>query len=180
VEMLSKCKKPEPPSRRHKVPNVDLHGSIKFPQNFRQAHVTAITSDAFLGRPVIRIIRDCRSERGASILPPEVTGLVPVLRVPICETDGYEIRCSYVRAEHSVRVQCLRCGHVGVLTAGTLSRLAITPSTPLPRSSNGCAAVAAAVKVSWRRASLRTGRKEPRDVWAFHHQSQLGRNHRPL
>jgi len=113
------------------VPNVDLHGSIKFPQNFRQAHVTAITSDAFLSRPVIRIIRDCRSERGASILPPEVTGLVPVLRVPICETDGYEIRCSYVRAEHSVRVQCLRCGHVGVLTAGTLSRLAITPSTPI-------------------------------------------------
>jgi len=113
------------------VPNVDLHGSIKFPQNFRQAHVTAITSDAFLGRPVIRIIRDCRSERGASILPPEVMGLVPVLRVPICETDGYEIRCSYVRAEHSVRVQCLRCGHVGVLTAETLSRLAITPSTPI-------------------------------------------------
>ena len=97
----------------------------------RQAHVTAITSDAFLGRPVIRIIRDCRSERGASILPPEVKGLVPVLRVPIWETDGYEIRCSYVRAEHSVRVQCLRCGHVGVLTAETLSRLAITPSTPI-------------------------------------------------
>ena len=71
------------------------------------------------------------SERGASILPPEVKGLVPVLRVPICETDGYEIRCSYVRAEHSVRVQCLRCGHVGVLTAETLSRLAITPSTPI-------------------------------------------------
>ena len=108
------------------MPNVDLHGSIKFPQNFRQAHVTAITSDAFLGRPVIRVIRDCRSGRGASILPPEVKGLVPVLRVL-----SYETRCSYVRAEHSVRVQCLRCGHVGVLTAETLSRLAITPSTPI-------------------------------------------------
>ena len=36
------------------------------------------------------------------------------------------------------------------------------------------------IKVSWRRASLRTGRKEPRDVWAFHRQSRLRRNHRPL
>jgi hypothetical protein len=51
-----------------------------------------------------------------------------------------------VRAEQSVRVQCLRCGHVGVLTAETLSRLAITPSTPLLPSSNACAAAAAAVQ----------------------------------
>ena len=36
-----------------------------------------------------------------------------------------------VRAEQSVRVQCLRCNHVGVLTAETLSRLAITSSTPI-------------------------------------------------
>ena len=36
-----------------------------------------------------------------------------------------------MRAEQSVRVQCLRCGHVGLLTAETLSRLAITPTTPI-------------------------------------------------
>jgi hypothetical protein len=52
-----------------------------------------------------------------------------------------------VRAEQSVQVQCLSCGHVGVLTAKTLSRLAIAPGTPMPPSSNGCAAAAVAVKV---------------------------------
>jgi ribosomal protein L37E len=36
-----------------------------------------------------------------------------------------------VRVEESVQVQCLRCGHVGLLTAETLSRLAIAPSTPI-------------------------------------------------
>ncbi len=36
-----------------------------------------------------------------------------------------------MRAEHSVRVQRLRCGHVGLLTAKMLSRKAITPSTPI-------------------------------------------------
>ena len=36
-----------------------------------------------------------------------------------------------VRTERSVWVQCLRCGHVGVLTVETLSRLAIAPSTPI-------------------------------------------------
>ena len=36
-----------------------------------------------------------------------------------------------MRTEQSVWVQCLSCGHVGVLTAETLSRLAIAPSTPI-------------------------------------------------
>jgi hypothetical protein len=36
-----------------------------------------------------------------------------------------------VRTEQSVWVQCLRCGHVGVLTAETLSRLSLAPSTPI-------------------------------------------------
>ena len=31
----------------------------------------------------------------------------------------------------SVRVQCLRCGHFGVLTPNVLSRLAIGPNTPI-------------------------------------------------
>ena len=34
----------------------------------------------------------------------------------------------------------------------------------LPLSTNGCVAVAAVVKVSWRPANLRHGRKGPRDV----------------
>jgi ribosomal protein S27AE len=38
---------------------------------------------------------------------------------------------SRVRAEQIVRVECLRCGHVGLLTAERLSRLAITPTTPI-------------------------------------------------
>ena len=36
-----------------------------------------------------------------------------------------------VRTEQSVWVQCLRCGHSGVLTAETLSRLAMAPSAPI-------------------------------------------------
>ena len=44
-------------------------------------------------------------------------------------TAGKKVFC--VRSEQSVWVQCLRCGHVGVLTAETLSRLAIAPSTPI-------------------------------------------------
>ena len=36
-----------------------------------------------------------------------------------------------MRTEQSVWVQCLRCGHVGVLTAETLSRLSLAPSTPI-------------------------------------------------
>jgi hypothetical protein len=48
-----------------------------------------------------------------------------------------------VGTEQSVWVQCLRCGHVGELTAETLSRLAIAPSTPSPLSSSDCAAYAA-------------------------------------
>ena len=31
----------------------------------------------------------------------------------------------------SVRVQCLRCGHFNVLTAEMLSRLAVSPTTPI-------------------------------------------------
>jgi hypothetical protein len=36
-----------------------------------------------------------------------------------------------VRTESGVTVQCLRCGHVGVLNRETLSRLAIAPNTPI-------------------------------------------------
>jgi hypothetical protein len=39
-----------------------------------------------------------------------------------------------VRIEQSVRVQCLSCGDVGVLTAETLSRRAIAPSKAPPAS----------------------------------------------
>jgi hypothetical protein len=63
---------------------------------------------------------------GSAWHEPEVKGLVLVLPVPICEAD--KVVC--VRAEQSVQVQCLRCGHVGLLTAETLSRLAIAPITP--------------------------------------------------
>jgi hypothetical protein len=35
-----------------------------------------------------------------------------------------------VRTEPGVTVQCLSCGHVGVLTREALSRLAIAPGTP--------------------------------------------------
>jgi len=54
------------------------------------------------------------------------------------------------------------------------------PAYPLQLSSSGCAAVAAAVKVSWRRASLRPARKGPTDVRAFHRQSDLDWNRRAL
>jgi hypothetical protein len=36
-----------------------------------------------------------------------------------------------VRTESGVTVQCLRCGHVGVLNREALSRLAIAPNTPI-------------------------------------------------
>jgi hypothetical protein len=36
-----------------------------------------------------------------------------------------------MRTGSNVTVQCLRCGHVGVLTRETLSRLAIAPNTPI-------------------------------------------------
>jgi ribosomal protein S27AE len=41
------------------------------------------------------------------------------------ETEGR------VSAQQTVRVQCLRCGHFGVLIAETLSRLAIAPTIPI-------------------------------------------------
>jgi hypothetical protein len=36
-----------------------------------------------------------------------------------------------VPTKQSVRVQCLRCGHFGMLDSETLSRLAIAPNTPI-------------------------------------------------
>jgi hypothetical protein len=36
-----------------------------------------------------------------------------------------------LRAEPAVAVECLSCRHVGVLTGAALSRLAITPRTPI-------------------------------------------------
>jgi hypothetical protein len=36
-----------------------------------------------------------------------------------------------VRTEPGVTVQCLSCGHVGVLTREALARLAIAPGTPI-------------------------------------------------
>lgn len=36
-----------------------------------------------------------------------------------------------MRTQTNVTVECLRCRHVGMLTAETLARLAITPSTPI-------------------------------------------------
>ena len=36
-----------------------------------------------------------------------------------------------MRTECGVTVQCLSCGHVGVLNRDTLSRLAILPNTPI-------------------------------------------------
>lgn len=36
-----------------------------------------------------------------------------------------------LRAEPAVTVECLSCRHVGVLTGAALSRLAITPGTPI-------------------------------------------------
>ena len=36
-----------------------------------------------------------------------------------------------LRDEPAVTVQCLHCRHVGVLTGEALSRLAITPRTPI-------------------------------------------------
>ncbi len=69
-----------------------------------------------------------------------------------------------VRAEQSVRVQCLKCGHVGLLTVEVLSRRAITPSTPIVAFVKRLAAAAAAVKVCWRRARLHPDRKRPPDL----------------
>ena len=36
-----------------------------------------------------------------------------------------------MRTETSVTVRCLHCGHVGMLTRETLTRLAIAPNTPI-------------------------------------------------
>jgi hypothetical protein len=36
-----------------------------------------------------------------------------------------------MRTEPGVTIECLHCGHVGVLTREMLSRLAITPQTPI-------------------------------------------------
>jgi hypothetical protein len=52
---------------------------------------------------------------------------------------GNPLRPSYLlsmseralRAEPAVTVECLSCRHVGVLTGAALSRLAITPGTPI-------------------------------------------------
>ena len=60
-------------------------------------------------------------------------------------TAGKKVLC--VRSERSVRVQCLRCGHVGVLTAETLSRLATAPSTLIAAFVRDCTADAAEVRV---------------------------------
>ncbi len=47
----------------------------------------------------------------------------------IIAIDGCLSLTALVAAHFIMRVQCLRCGHVGLLTAETLSRLAITPTT---------------------------------------------------
>ena len=38
---------------------------------------------------------------------------------------------SFVRTEYGVMVECLKCGHVGVLSPKALSRAGLSPSTPI-------------------------------------------------
>jgi hypothetical protein len=59
-----------------------------------------------------------------------ITGL-GTKSISSCEAKRLRIAVFCVSAQQTVRVQCLRCGHFGVLTAETLSRLAIAPSTPI-------------------------------------------------
>jgi hypothetical protein len=59
--------------------------------------------------------------------------ILTALVFPVPMSDGRRTvsKVFCVRTEQSVWVQCLRCGHVGVLTAETLSRLSLAPSTPI-------------------------------------------------
>ena len=68
-----------------------------------------------------------------------------------------------MRTEPGVTVECLHCGHVGVLTREMLSRVAIAPHTPIAASSSPSAAASAEVKVYSQLASRRRVPRRPRE-----------------